>query len=287
MAGAAAARGRLSLPAEVTPSPWELARTAAEVAGVELRPLVSLDDADRLLGVMIATWGHHQLLPREMIRALAESGNPPTGAWDGDELVGYVLGWAGVDEDGLHLHSHMLAALPDRRHRGVGAALKLAERADALDRGIHVARWTFDPLVARNAHLNLGKLGAEADRFRRDFYGEMTDSLNAGDRSDRLVVRWDLDREPGVVAVAPEGLPVVLARGRGERPEPGEPPGPRGGVVEIPADHAELRDVVPESAAAWRDASADALEACFAAGLVATTFDRDRSAYVFLPPAAA
>ena len=67
-------------------------------------------------------------------------------------MIGYVLGWAGVDpDDGLHLHSHMLAALPDRRHRGVGYALKLAQRAQALDQGIDLVRWTFDPLVARNA----------------------------------------------------------------------------------------------------------------------------------------
>ena len=96
-------------------------------------------------------------------------------------MVGYVLGWAGVDpEDGLHVHSHMLAALPGRRHAGVGFALKLAQRAMALDQGIQVVRWTFDPLVARNAHFNMSKLGAQCDRFHRNFYGEMGDSLNAG-----------------------------------------------------------------------------------------------------------
>ena len=91
----------------------------------------------------------------------------------------------------------MLAALPDRRHAGVGFALKLAQRASCLDRDIHLVRWTFDPLVARNAHLNINKLGATCDRFHRDYYGQMPDAINAGDRSDRLVVRWRLDREPG------------------------------------------------------------------------------------------
>src|SRR2546423_6407382 len=164
---------------------------------------------------MIATWGEYQLLPREMIRALGESGNVPYGAFDDDELIGYVLDWAGVDGEGLHVHSHMLATRPGRRHAGVGYALKLAQRARALDQGIHVARWTFDPLLARNAHLNMTKLGAIADRFHRNFYGEMTDTLNAGDRSDRLLVRWDLDLPPGGSAGGdPGGLPVVLARGR-------------------------------------------------------------------------
>jgi predicted GNAT superfamily acetyltransferase len=104
-------------------SPWAIAHAAAAAADVVLRPLTTVDDADGILDVMIATWGDHQLLPREMIVALAESGNVPYGALDGnDVLTGYVLGWAGVDEEGLHVHSHMLAALPDRRHRGVGSA---------------------------------------------------------------------------------------------------------------------------------------------------------------------
>ena len=182
----------------MTSEAWDLAHAAATAAGVTLRPLTSIEDADAILRVMIATWGEHQLLPREEIVALAESGNVPWGAEAQGEMVGYVLGWAGVDpDDGLHLHSHMLAALPDRRHRGVGFALKLAQRAACLDQGINLVRWTFDPMIARNAWFNLGKLGATADRFRRNFYGEMADSLNAGERSDRLVVRWALDRVPG------------------------------------------------------------------------------------------
>jgi predicted GNAT superfamily acetyltransferase len=284
MAGAASPGRRLSrADPGLTETPWELANAAAAAAGVEIRPLTSLEDCDRILEVMIATWGNHQLLPREMIRALAESGNVPYGAFDGTGMIGYVLAWAGVDEGGLHVHSHMLATRPDRRHGGVGYALKLAQRAAALDEDIHVARWTFDPLVARNAHLNLAKLGAVADRFHRNFYGEMTDTLNTGDRSDRLVIRWDLDRPPGRARPDAQGLPVVLARGRGERPEPGEPPGPSGAVVQIPAEHAELKQVVPGSAAAWRDAVGDALERCFDAGLVAVGFDRERSAYVLGP----
>ena len=239
-------------------SPWAQAHAAAAAAGVALRPLISVGDADAILEVMIATWGNHQLLPREMIVALGESGNAPTGAFDGDDLlVGYVLGWAGVEEEGLHVHSHMLAALPDRRHRGVGFALKLAQRARALDQGIHLVRWTFDPMVARNAWVNLGKLGAVADRFRRDFYGRMTDTLNEGERSDRLVVRWDLDREPGL------------------RPVPNDAP-----TVTVPADYPDLRERDPDAARDARDETAAALETHLGEGRIVVGFDRARSAYL-------
>jgi predicted GNAT superfamily acetyltransferase len=260
---------------------WDRANQAARAAGVALRPIATLEDADRLLRVMAATWGDHEGVPREMVVALADSGNAPYGAFDGEDLIGFVLGWAGVSaEDGLHAHSHMLAALPDRRHAGVGFALKLAQRAQCLDQGIDVVRWTFDPLVARNAWFNLVKLGATADRFLPDFYGEMTDAVNRGDRSDRLLVRWDLHREAtgprpaaGQIVLGPEGDPA--------RPSPGGPRPPVGhpALVRIPREYQRLRADDPRLGDAWREAARAAFRACFDAGLIVTGFTED-SAYV-------
>jgi predicted GNAT superfamily acetyltransferase len=257
---------------------WALANDAAAKAGVHLRPLTSLDDADSILRVMDATWG--EAIPRETITALAGSGNVPWGAFDGPDLVAYVLGWAAISvADGLHEHSHMLAALPDRRHRGVGYALKLAQRASCLDRGIGLVRWTFDPLVARNAHLNVNKLGATCDRFHRDYYGRMPDVINAGDRSDRLVVRWSLDPgEPVAPAIPEHARLIVRSDGVVEAPVPEVVGGPdRGEVVgvQVPRDHASLRAADPELGASWREAVGTSLEACFAAGLVVVAFDDD------------
>lgn len=239
-------------------SPWQTARDAAAAAGIELRAAPSSDDARAIIEVMTATWGERSLLPPEMIVALAEAGNVPYGAYDGDTMIGYVLGWAGVDpEDGLHTHSHMLAALPSRRHRGVGYALKLAQRAHCLEQGIHLVRWTFDPMIARNAWLNLGKLGALADRFRRNLYGEMADELNVGERSDRLVVRWELDREP-----SPRPIPR------------------RGDFVPVPRDYPALRESDLASAATERDRVAEALEQRVGRGWVVSGFDVGTSTYV-------
>jgi predicted GNAT superfamily acetyltransferase len=264
---------------------WNRAEDAARSAGVQLRPLTTIEDADRILEVMIATWGNHQLLPREMIRALGHSGNTPYGAFDGDQMIGYVLGWAGVEpDDGLHLHSHMLATLPDRRHRGVGLALKMAQRAGCLEQGITLVRWTFDPLLSRNAHFNLTKLGAVADRFLPNFYGEMTDTLNAGERSDRLMVRWDLKREPsepteaiGVEVLGREGDDPSLPS---PMPSDIEHVGVGAALIRIPRDYHDLRERDRSLAETWRDATSDAFTACFDEGLVATGFTAD-STYVF------
>jgi predicted GNAT superfamily acetyltransferase len=265
----------------VSSEAWDLARRAAVDAAVELRPLRTLEDCDAIIEVMVATWGDYQTVPREVLRALAASGNVPFGAFAGETLVGYVLGWAAVDpQDGLHVHSHQLATLPYRRHAGVGYALKLAQRAQALDQGIEVARWTFDPLVARNAYFNIHKLGAIADRFERNFYGEMTDELNRGDRSDRLMIRWDLRPAPGPNRGVPDG-PRAMVRRRDRMPESADDAEGDAAVIEVPDEYGALRVSEPHVATAWRDAVANAVESCLGRGLVAAWFDRQRSAYVF------
>jgi predicted GNAT superfamily acetyltransferase len=255
---------------------WKLAHDAAAAAGVELRPLTTLDDADAILRVMAATWNTE--LPRETIRALAGSGNVPWGAFDGDVLVGFVLGWAAVSpEDGLHEHSHMLAALPDRRHAGAGTALKLAQRASCLGRDIHLARWTFDPLVARNAHLNINKLGAICDGFHRDYYGEMGDAINAGDRSDRLVVRWQLDREPSAQPIPAPAPIAIRSVGPVDAPVPEVSEvaeGLEAVALQIPREHAAIRVADPALGARWREAVGSALETFLGSGMAVVAFDR-------------
>jgi predicted GNAT superfamily acetyltransferase len=264
----------------VAEDPWQLAHDAAANAGVVLRPLTTLQDAAAIERVMIATWGEHQLLPAEVIRALGESGNVPYGAADGDELIGYVLGWAGVDPvDGLHLHSHMLAALPGRRHRGVGYALKLAQRAQCLEQGIRLVRWTFDPLISRNAWFNLVKLGAIADRFLPNFYGDMSDEINRGDRSDRLVVRWDLvartpgaRRTNGAVMLDREENAVGLPRPTDiRRTDTGT------ALVRIPREYHDLRAADRTLGDDWRRATAAALSQSFDDGYVVSGFTDDSS----------
>jgi predicted GNAT superfamily acetyltransferase len=240
--------------------PWDVADDAARRAGVELRILGDLEDCDAVNAVIAETWGPGSELPRELVRAFQAGGDPPIGALAGGRLVGFALGFVGPDPDGFHVHSHMLAVLPERRAAGVGYALKLGQRAAALDAGIHVMRWTFDPMQARNAYFNLVKLGVVADRFHRHFYGEMGDALNAGQRSDRLEARWDLDREPG-----PRDEEAAATT-----------------RVDVPSDYPELRRRDPARAAALREEVAGALEEHLGAGLVAVGFLRE-GAYLLGP----
>jgi len=262
---------------------WASAAQAASAAGVELRPLPELRDCDRINRVIEQVWGAQEL-PPELVRAMQHAGCVLIGAAPRgeEELVGFVLGFAGFSE-GPHLHSHMLATVPEWQSRGVGFALKLAQRAAALDAGFDEVRWTYDPLLARNAWFNLTKLGATATDFLPEFYGEMTDLLNAGDRSDRFEVRWPL-RSPRTVAAA-EGTPqpepgsdriILVASGTSDAPEPlatSALPEP-GATVAIPPDYPRLRRSDPELGARWRDAAAAAFRACFDAGLQAVAMSK-------------
>jgi predicted GNAT superfamily acetyltransferase len=265
---------------------WDLAYGAAERAGAALRALTDLRDADRVRAVVDHVWGD-QAPPREILRAMQHSGSVLIGAEDRGDLIGFVWGWLGY-RGGVHLHSHMLAVVPEWERRGVGFALKLAQRAACLSEGVEEVRWTYDPLLARNARFNLVKLGTEAFTFLPDFYGEMADRLNRGDRSDRFEVRWAL-RSARVTtalsgsAVAPDpGPDLIVVEGPPDEPNPaasGRAP-VAGCRVAIPGDHYALRTRDPELAARWRAVASERFRACFAQGLVATWFTDD-ARYVF------
>jgi predicted GNAT superfamily acetyltransferase len=266
---------------------WELVRAAEQRSGVSITELDRLDEAERVRSVIEAVWGE-QVLPREMIRAFQHAGSVLYGAEAEGRLVGFVLGFAGL-AGGVHVHSHMLASVPEWQDRGVGYALKLAQRAHCLDHGIEEVRWTYDPLEARNARFNLVKLGAEAFRLLPNFYGAMSDRLNRGDRSDRFEVRWRLasDRVVRTLAghaVAPRSdEPLVGVSDQDAEPRlSGEAPGP-GSTVRVPGAYQQLKAESPALARRWREVSTRAFRSCFDAGMVTGWFSADLG-YVFEPP---
>jgi predicted GNAT superfamily acetyltransferase len=120
--------------------------------------------------------------------------------------VGFAYAFPALRGGVPHLHSDMVAVLPEYQQRGVGLRLKWAQREEALSRGIGLLTWTFDPLQARNANLNLRRLGASATEFLENLYGVTTSSLHHGLPTDRLLVRWEL-ASPRVQALTAQGEP--------------------------------------------------------------------------------
>jgi len=280
---------RLRLTVNGTSPSWRAALEAAGSAGVSLVSIEGIEGSLRAAEVVEALWGPGQL-PPSLIRAFEHAGTVILGAAESnEELVGFVLGFPGLDQ-GLHMHSHMLAVLPHLQSRGIGYALKLGQRAGCLDLGIGEVRWTYDPLVTRNARFNLVKLGVVATRLLHGFYGEMDDVINRGDRSDRFEVRWRLESDRahralrGEIGEASTGPVLLEAAGDRRAPRPRETGAlaEPGAVIEVPLDYHELRRRDPVLGAAWRDASARAFQACFEARLVAASITRD-GRYVFEP----
>ncbi|TFC39791.1 MULTISPECIES: GNAT family N-acetyltransferase [unclassified Cryobacterium] len=182
------------------------ADSAAAAAGVTVRQAEPRDLA-AVIGLFERTWGVGHSPDRSMLLALDFAGNTVMMATKAGKPVGATLGFLGWT-DGIHLHSHMAAVVPWQRGSGVGYALKLFQRALCLQHGIADMRWTFDPLIRRNAHFNLVKLGAEVVRFLPDFYGRLDDVITGSDRSDRFEVRWRLDSPRTLRALAGELPPV-------------------------------------------------------------------------------
>jgi predicted GNAT superfamily acetyltransferase len=245
----------------------EVARTDGEP--VRCRLLASRDELDAAGRVIAAVWGEQAtaLVSPELLRAYTHFGNPVLGAYEGESLSGVSIAFLAPRGE-IHLHSHATGVLPSRQHAGVGFALKRAQREWCLANGIAVVTWTFDPMLSRNAYFNLRKLGATAVEFLRDFYGDMADELNRGERSDRLQVRWST--KAARVDRALEGQPIPIADGDVDH------------WIGIPHDYVELRQRDPSAAQRARDDTADRLERAFAAGLVVADFDPARG-YALVP----
>lgn len=215
---------------------------------------------------------------------------------DAGDVVGAALAFPARDAalpGGVFLHSHMAAVVDGVRDRGIGAAIKQHQRAWAIDQGIPVVSWTFDPLVRRNAHFNVNRLGVQVRAYHPDFYGEMGDAINAGDRTDRLVAWWVVDSARaetaarGALAIPDHGTLARTARDlirlEDGSPHATIPPAPGETVlVSLPEDVVSLRRADPGLGLQWRLAVRDALTSAFDAGLQVSAVT-NAGAYVLTP----
>lgn len=286
-----------------SPLRWHIRRleTPEEMAAVEALSQVVWAGSDL------------DVVPGHLLLTTAHNGGLVAGAFDGERLVGFVFGFPGVEEsaDGLRIKhcSHQLAVHPDYRGLGLGFALKHFQWQFVRSQGIERVIWTYDPLLSRNAHLNIARLGAVCNTYLRNLYGEARDSLNAGLPTDRFQVDWWVNA-PRVVARM-EGQPprhprladllgagaVLLnppdASGAPRPPDPlataawhpGEGSEGRTVLVEIPTDFLSLKATDPGLALAWRMAARACLESLFGRGFLVNDFvheptPRARSVYV-------
>jgi len=162
-------------------------------APITVRHCASLTEYEECVRLQLIIWGEDLAVPSGLFVVARETGGQTLGAFAGDQMIGFTLGLAGIHDGRPIIHSHMTAVLAEFRDRGVGRMLKLAQRDDALARGIHLVEWTFDPLELKNAHFNINRLGAVVKRYIPNCYGITESPLHAGLPTDRLMAEWYLD----------------------------------------------------------------------------------------------
>jgi predicted GNAT superfamily acetyltransferase len=260
----------------------------AQAAGVQIRELVERTEFEELCGLFDEIWRPpptKRPVTTELLRALTKAGNYVAGAYDSGALLGGSVGFFGPPADAA-IHSHIAGVSVAGRGRSVGFALKLHQRAWALERGVEQVAWTFDPLIRRNAHFNLTKLAASAADYLPNFYGGMSDGINAGDQSDRLLVRWNLASAQARAACDGRPMRVDAASLRARGAAVALDRGPRGDpvhgasdtevvLVAVPADAEALRAADPELAGEWRLAVREVLGGLLDTGARITGFDQD------------
>jgi len=162
--------------------------------GILVRACQGIEEFQACLEVERAVWQSADIdvVPLPLFVVAAETGGQVLGAFEGDRVIGFTMAIAGWRACKPFLHSHMTAVLDGYRNRGIGRRLKLFQREDALARGIGLIEWTFDPLIARNAYINLMRLGAIARRYLPNTYGITTSPLHSALPTDRLVAEWHL-----------------------------------------------------------------------------------------------
>jgi predicted GNAT superfamily acetyltransferase len=254
----------------------------SELTDISIRPLECLADYHACEALQRRIWDMPddlEVVPLHLLLTAHRNGGLLVGAFAGGELVGFVFGFPGIDAGGRPKHcSHMMGVLPERQSSGIGLRLKRAQRDAVLAQGLDLVTWTYDPLESRNAHLNICRLGAVCHIYLRDYYGPLTDGLNAGLPTDRFQVEWWLadDRVERKLAGAPgepwpAGLPRANATHLTQRGllAPGalslnlRDPAVQ---VEIPADYQAIKALDPRLALEWRLATRTLFETYFAAG---------------------
>jgi len=281
------------------------ARVGGEVQGFRFRKLEKPEEFRQLAEMHRAVWGDDGV-PVPLQRVLQDNGGLVLGAFADIYLAGYALSLIGWDGTNLYHYSQVTAVRPEYQNHHLGFRLKAFQRDEVLKLGLSEIRWTFDPLQSRNAWFNVRRLGAVPIRYFIHYYGQMTDELNRGLETDRLLMRWEVasphveERLAGKVPSSDDdrerwkrSTPIVATEvGEKGLRLPTEVAEPTGGPVqlEIPFDLASVREHEPGNLRTWRHAVRDGFRAAFDLGyrvddFVVVTAEHERRSFYLLSPA--
>src|SRR2546428_6485041 len=178
---------------------------------MEFRDLRTLDELRKVVELEKVIWGvdYTDVVSVPILAVTVKRGGVLIGAFDNDRLIAFVYSLAGIKEGRPIQWSHMLGVVNEYRKAGLGRRLKLAQRLRTLDLGGDLIEWTYDPLQAINAHLNLARLGVVVEEYAVNMYGESTSPLHRGTPTDRFVAQWWIRRPHAERRVETPSLPGI------------------------------------------------------------------------------
>ncbi|MFD2370882.1 GNAT family N-acetyltransferase [Brevibacillus sp. GCM10020057] len=255
---------------------------------ITFRKLTEPAELQMLAALEGAVWNTKEVIPYHMTITVAKFGGLFLGAFDQDQMIGFLYSFPGYTHAEPHLCSHMLGFLPAYRKQGLGMQMKWRQREEALTLGYKKITWTYDPLETVNGILNIVKLGGIVRTYLPDCYGELNDEFNQGLPTDRFLVEWFLEsgrvncRHPGPAPSpkqlehAPEALHYELVEGV---PRPLstqlnlESPVL---LVPVPAHFQEVKKADMDTARAWRQMTRDIFQTYLERGYTVTHLVRDQ-----------
>jgi predicted GNAT superfamily acetyltransferase len=247
---------------------------------VHVRHLESLDDFEACVALQKAIWGadFDAMIPTSLLQVSAHIGGLVIGAFAGDALVGFVFGLTGVREGEIVHWSHMLGVRPEAREMGIGRRLKELQRSTLAARRVTRMLWTFDPLQARNAHLNINRLGVRVTEYVVNMYGTTRSPLHFGIATDRLIVESSTALTPRSIqvssAIFAQPLPVLTPIPRlGDRALNGDLP--IFALIEIPVDVQRVAEESADAMNLWRVATREHMQWALRHGYRIAAFHRD------------
>lgn len=260
---------------------------------IEVREINSHNEFTLAEDIQISAWGmsERMVTPKEIMLAIQHNGGLVLGAFDGNKMVGVSIAFLGMRDGKLFMYSHQTGVSKEYQDRGVGYMLKQKQREICLERGIDLIAWTFDPLIARNAYLNLNKLGGIARNYLTNYYGTMNDSINFGWQTDRVICEWYIeekmhkmiryhaitDTSGALEAIVKSGewpyikcIDWVIDKNASKV------------LIDIPYDITEIKRKDMSEAIRWREGIRDVFQRYFENGLVAVSLLRKSNELKYL-----
>jgi len=236
---------------------------------IEIRPLTAHTDFRDAVRLQKEIWGFEdvELLPLRLFVVASKIGGQALGAFDNGRMIGFCLAIPGLKPGGKsYLHSHMLGVLPEYRDSGIGRRMKLAQREEALARGVELIEWTFDPLEIKNAYFNMERLGAIVRRYVPNQYGTTSSPLHGGLPTDRCIAEWWIASPRARAIIASETFQRNPVEAR----------------IAIPSDIANIRSSDPKRAREIQQNACEQFQSAFDRGLAVVGFEKTKEAGTYL-----